>query len=214
MQKIARIYLRVSSADQDLARQSSIVASAKSAGYYVAGVYREKASGVSTDRPELQRMIVDLQPGDVVIAEKMDRISRLPLPQAEQLINQIRATGARLAIPGVIDLSELAVGTEGITKIVIDAVQDMLLKLALQTSHDDYLLRRERQEQGIFLAKQNGSYEGRKPNLIKHELILKLRAAGETIIATAALVGCSVSQVKRVCALQNDARSRPDIDNP
>lgn len=30
-------------------------------------------------------MIVDLQPGDVVIAEKIDRISRLPLHKAEKL---------------------------------------------------------------------------------------------------------------------------------
>ena len=29
-------------------------------------------------------MIADLQPGDVVIAEKIDRISRLPLPEAEK----------------------------------------------------------------------------------------------------------------------------------
>lgn len=34
------------------------------------------------DRPELLRMIADLQPGEVVIAEKVDRISRLPRPSA------------------------------------------------------------------------------------------------------------------------------------
>ncbi|MDK6810708.1 recombinase family protein, partial [Ligilactobacillus agilis] len=76
-----RVYLRVSTDEQDLARQEAIVAEAKAAGYYVAGVYREKASGARPDRPELLRMVADLQPGEVVIAEKIDRISRLPLEE-------------------------------------------------------------------------------------------------------------------------------------
>ncbi len=58
--KIARIYLRVSTDEQDLTRQAEIEHSSRSAGYYIAGVYREKASGARTDRPELLRMIADL----------------------------------------------------------------------------------------------------------------------------------------------------------
>src|SRR4051812_46638555 len=77
--KVARIYLRVSTDEQDLTRQAEIEHGTRSAGYYIAGVYREKASGARADRPELLRMIADLQPGDVVVAEKIDRISRLPL---------------------------------------------------------------------------------------------------------------------------------------
>src|SRR5690625_2747837 len=80
---VARVYLRVSTDAQDLERQEAITTAAKAAGYYVAGIYREKASGARADRPELLRMIGDLQPGEVVIAEKIDRISRLPLPEAE-----------------------------------------------------------------------------------------------------------------------------------
>ncbi|KLB99870.1 resolvase, partial [Xanthomonas perforans] len=64
---------------------AAIVQEAKAAGFYVAGVYREKASGARADRPELLRMIEDLQSGEVVIAEKIDRISRLPLAEAERL---------------------------------------------------------------------------------------------------------------------------------
>jgi DNA invertase Pin-like site-specific DNA recombinase len=77
--KIARLYLRVSTDEQDLTRQADIVQSTRAAGYYIAGVYREKASGARVDRPELLRMIADLQPGEVVVAQKIDRISRLPL---------------------------------------------------------------------------------------------------------------------------------------
>jgi DNA invertase Pin-like site-specific DNA recombinase len=79
MIQAARVYLRVSTEEQDLARQEAIVAGARAAGFYVAAVYREKASGARPDRPELLRMVADLQPGEVVVAEKIDRISRLPL---------------------------------------------------------------------------------------------------------------------------------------
>jgi DNA invertase Pin-like site-specific DNA recombinase len=142
--KVARIYLRVSTAEQDLTRQASIEANTRAAGFYIAGVYREKASGARADRPELLRMIADLQPGDIVVAERIDRLSRLPLAEAEALVAMIRATGARLSIPGIVDLSELAAASDGVAKIVLESVQDLLLKLALQMARDDYDTRRER----------------------------------------------------------------------
>lgn len=129
---VARVYLRVSTDAQDLERQEAITTAAKAAGYYVAGIYREKASGARADRPELLRMIGDLQPGEVVIAEKIDRISRLPLPEAERLVASIQAKGASLAVPGVVDLSDLAAEAQGVAKIVLEAVQIMLFRLALQ----------------------------------------------------------------------------------
>lgn len=200
MMHVARLYFRVSSEDQDLDRQERIVDEAKAAGYYVAGVYREKASGARADRPELLRMIDDLQPGEVVIAEKIDRISRLPLVEAERLIASIRAKGARLAVPGIVDLSELASEATGIAKVVIEAVQDMLLRVALQSARDDYEDRRERQRQGIEGAKRKGRYNGRRPNVGIHRQILALRAAGRSISETAEIAQCSASLVKRVWA--------------
>jgi len=196
--KVARLYLRVSTQTQDLQRQEALIDAAKSDGYYVAGVYREKASGARADRPELLRMIADLQPDEVVIAEKIDRISRLPLPEAEQLINAIKAKGAKLAVPGIVDLSELTNAADGVAKVVLESVQDMLLRLALQMARDDYEDRRERQRQGIMLAKSAGRYTGRKANTKIHERIIALRKSGCSIPDTARLAGCSESQVKRI----------------
>lgn len=143
--KIARIYLRVSTDEQDLTRQADIEQSTRAAGYYIAGVYREKASGTRADRPELLRMIADLQPGEVVVAEKIDRISRLPLAEAEQLVASIRTKGAKLAVPGLVDLSDFAAAADGVARIVLESVQELLLRLALQMARDDYETRRERQ---------------------------------------------------------------------
>lgn len=200
--RVARIYLRVSTEQQDIERQEDIAQAAKAVGYYVAGVYREKASGARADRPELLRMIADLQPGEVVIAEKIDRISRLPLAEAERLVASIRDKGARLAVPGVVDLSELAGEAKGVAKIVLESVQEMLLKLALQMAREDYEDRRERTRQGIEIARQAGKYKGRVPRTATHARIVALRRAGHSITKTAELAACSVSQVKRVWAMR------------
>lgn len=199
--KVARIYQRVSTAEQDLTRQAAIEDAATAAGFYIAGVYREKASGARADRPELLRMIADLRPGDVVIAESIDRISRLPLEEAEKLIATIRATGAKLSVPGIVDLSDIAAASDGVAKIVLESVQELLLKLALQMARDDYDQRRNRQRQGVALAKTDGKYKGRKTDKTTHERIVALRTGKYTIADTARLAGCSPSQVKRVWAM-------------
>ena len=145
-------------------------------------------------------MIADLQPGEVVIAEKIDRISRLPLADAEKLIASITAKGAKLAIPGIVDLSELAAGADDTAKIVLESVQEMLLKLALQMARDDWETRKERQRQGVELAKVAGKYAGRKADVGTHERIIELRGTGKTIAETAKRAGCSTAQVKRIWA--------------
>jgi len=202
--KTARIYIRVSTDEQDTSRQHQLIEQAKASGYYVAGVYTEKASGTIADRPELQRMIADLQAGDVVIAEKIDRISRLPLPEAEKLIAAIKAKGAKLSVPGIVDLSEIE--ADGVAKIVLDAVQDMLLKLALQMARDDYETRRERQAQGIALAQQEGRYKGRKADTKKQAQVIALREAGKSLAEVADLTGYSVSNVKKILKADKEAK--------
>src|SRR4051812_9161819 len=179
--QIARLYLRVSTDEQDLARQADIEHSARQAGYYIAGVYREKASGARADRPELLRMIADLQPGEVVVAEKIDRLSRLSRAEAELLVASIRDKGARLAVPGVVDLSDLVAEAQGVAKIVLESVQELLLKLALQMAREDYEDRRERQRQGVDLARRAGKYVGRQANPTTHGRIMALRSSGHSI---------------------------------
>ncbi len=145
-------------------------------------------------------MIDDLQPGEVVIAEKIDRISRLPLIDAEKLVASIRAKGAKLSVPGVIDLSEIAENFKGVPRIVLKSVQKLLLKLALQMAYYDYEDRRERQRQGIVLAKGAGRYKGRLADTAMHARVIALRTGGNSIAQTAMYAGCSETQVKRICA--------------
>lgn len=196
--KIARIYLRVSTDGQDLLRQEQLVDDAKAQGYYVANVYRDKDSGTKMDRPDLVRLIADLQPGEVLIAEDLDRITRGELAESEQLIKQIRSKGARLAIPGVVDLTEVSVGQDGPAKILMDGMQDMLMRLALYQARNDWEKRRRRAAEGIKLAKAAGKYKGRQADQKLHQRIITLREGGHSIGATAELLGCGTTTVKRV----------------
>ena len=194
--KAARIYLRVSTENQNLARQSILIEKAKAEGYYIAGIYQEKSSGARADRPILDQLIRDLQKGDVIIAEHIDRITRLPLPEAEKLIARIKEKGAFLAIPGIIELSQIDTDSE-IARIVLDSIQSMLLKIALQMAREDYEQRRKRQAAGIAEAKNNGRYKGKQADTQKHQLIIELRK-NHTLHDTAKLAQCSVSLVKLV----------------
>ncbi|MDK4565679.1 recombinase family protein, partial [Kingella kingae] len=105
MKNVARIYCRVSTYDQDLSRQLELRKWAEERGFYVAKVYAEKASGRTIDRPKLNEMLDDLQARETVIAENIDRLSRLPIKEAELLIQQIKDKGARLLLPNVLDVS-------------------------------------------------------------------------------------------------------------
>ncbi|NQY37132.1 MAG: recombinase family protein [Alteromonadaceae bacterium] len=68
-------------------------------------------------------------------------------------------------------------------------------------ARDDYETRKERQFQGVQLAKQAGKYLGRQANKGVHKQIIALRKSGSTITQTASIAGCSVSQVKRIWAI-------------
>lgn len=197
--KIARIYIRVSTAQQDTTRQESLIEQARAQGYYIAGVYSEKESGAKADRPELQRLLADLQPGDVIIAEKLDRLTRLPLAQADALLANIKAKGAHLAIPDVLDLSEVIAGTANETaRIVLDALQAMLLRIALQAAREEYETRRRRQAEGIAVAKSLGRRFGKQPDRKLHGRIIELRTAGYSKNKTAELLETSPATVARV----------------
>lgn len=203
--KIARIYGKFSTPEKELALQKMAV----DYGFYVTKIYKEKELESRPDKPALLRMISDLQKNDVIIAETFYLISRLPLSTAEKLVTSIREKKAKLAIPGLVDLSELAVESDSKFHSVLVSVQDLLLKLSLQIARDDYHLRYEKQRRGVQRAKKAGKYSGRKANTRIHKHIITLRQSGFTIGQTAVQAGCSISQVKRIWAMHK-ARKQSD----
>jgi DNA invertase Pin-like site-specific DNA recombinase len=201
--QIARIYQRVSTEGQDLIRQDALKAEAEAKGYNVVATYSEKASGTSEDRPELQRMLKDLGKGDIIIAEHLDRITRLPMDKAEALMASIKAKGATVSVPGLIDLPK---ADDERTNIVMDTMQTMLLKLALYQCRADWETRRQRQQQGIARVKAEDALkplaerknQGRKPDTFVNSKIVELRGLKYTIAKIASTLNVSESQVKLI----------------
>lgn len=205
MQKTARVYLRVSTLQQNLDRQRDIIKEAKKNGFYIAGVYEEKASGVNVSRPELNRLIGDLQEGDWVIAEKLDRITRLPPREAELLIARITEKGAKLHVPDVFsfdNIDELMGQGDTLPKYLaeplMEALQKMFLRMALSIAHEDWKTRRERARQGMERAKKEGKMKGKIPNKALHNSIIQLTMKGMSISGIASALQCSPSTVSKV----------------
>ena len=64
-------YARVSTADQRLDRQSDMLLE-----YGVDELFTEKMSGTKKNRPELDRLLMQLKPGDTVVVESLSRLGR------------------------------------------------------------------------------------------------------------------------------------------
>ena len=217
--KIARIYLRVSTLQQNLERQRKIIDEAKKNGFYIAGIYEEKASGVNASRPELNRLIDDLQEGDWVIAERIDRITRLPPREAELLIQRITEKGAKLHVTDVFSFGNLdELMGEGdslpkyLTEPLMEALQKMFLRMALSIAHEDWKTRRERANQGIARAKKEGRMKGRPANEELHKSIIQLTLNGVSITGIASALKCSTSTVSKVRRAYNRKHKSGDKD--
>ena len=79
-------YARVSTRDQDLIAQDAELMAAG-----CAKVFKEKISGAKTDRPELAKVIRRLEPGDVLLVTRLDRLAR----STRDLLNVLAAVGER-----------------------------------------------------------------------------------------------------------------------
>lgn len=208
--KIARIYCRVSTKEQNLDRQLNLKHWAEQRGFYVAHIYAEKQSGRTSNRTQLKEMLNDLQDGETVIAENIDRLSRLPLSEAEKLIEQIKNKGAKLLLPNVLDFPEVSQDKNSMEYIVFNAMQDLLLKIMLKSASDDYELRRQRQKEGIRIAQQKGVILGRKMEQKKIDDVYIMRIKRNLSISeTARILNCSESSVKRITRMIKKGSYKP-----
>src|SRR5579863_5110696 len=74
----ARAYLRASTVEQDTSRaREQIELFAADRGLPIVGTFIENESGAKLARPELFRLLSDSKPGDVLLVEQVDRLSRL-----------------------------------------------------------------------------------------------------------------------------------------
>lgn len=171
-------------------------------GHRIAGWYVENASGASLNRPELTRMLSDMEPGDVILLEQVDRLSRLNDAGWQILRKEI--TDKRLSVVSLdLPTSHMALTNavnDDFTRSMLKAVNGMMLDMLAAIARKDYEDRRRRQSEGIIKAKAEGKYRGRVADAQKHELIRTLRLVnGKSLRETARLAGVSKMTVIRVC---------------
>lgn len=198
-----RAYLRASTTDQDANRARKELADfAASHGLNVACWYAENESGATLQRPELMRLLADASPGDVLLVEQVDRISRLTDADWQKLRALIDQKGIRIValdLPTSHMLVKGAVGAgDDFTGRMLSAINGMLLDMLAAIARKDYEDRRRRQAQGIEKAKAAGAYGGRKSDEELHKRVRDALGAGLGIRATARVVGCSSTTVIRI----------------
>jgi DNA invertase Pin-like site-specific DNA recombinase len=117
-------------------------------------VFTDKASGKDTQRPQLQAMLTHVREGDHVYVHSMDRLAR-SLGDLEGLVKGL--TGRGVAVSFV---------TQGMTFTGDDSpMNTLMLQLLGAVGQFERALIKERQREGIAIAKTKGVYRGRKPSL-------------------------------------------------
>lgn len=167
-------YIRVSSLDQNTERQLE--------GVDLDKRFTDKASGKDTKRPQLQAALDYLRDGDVLVVHSMDRLAR-NLDDLRRIVNELTQRGV------VVEFVK-----EHLTFTSEDnAMSKLLLSVMGAFAEFERSLIKERQREGIALAKKAGVYKGRKPSLTPERVVeLKQRiAAGEKKAALAREFGIS-----------------------
>jgi len=204
-----RAYLRASTADQDANRaRENLEWFAGDHNHKIAASYVENASGASSERAELRRLLDDAQVGDILLVEAIDRLSRLPQSEWERLRAEIEGKGLRvvaLDLPTSHDALTKSSSDE-FTARMLDAVNRMMLDMVAAIARKDYEQRRQRQAQGIAKAKEKGVYKGRPVDRDKHARIRELLEKDFSIRKTAEIAGAAPSTVQKVKqAIPSDA---------
>ena len=139
-------YIRVSTLDQHTERQLE--------GQQLDKRFTDKASGKDVKRPQLQTALEYLREGDVLVVHSMDRLAR-NLDDLRKLVLGLTARGV------VVEFVK-----EHLTFTGQDSpMANLLLSVMGAFAEFERALLRERQREGIAVAKRKGLYKGRKRSL-------------------------------------------------
>jgi DNA invertase Pin-like site-specific DNA recombinase len=195
-----RAYLRASTDQQDATRaQQDLERFVSDRGLSIAATYVENESGASLKRPELFRLLGDCQPGDILLVEQVDRLSRLNGDDWEKLKHEIAARKVRIVALDLPSSHAMATNNQDeFTGRMLEAVNAMLLDMLAAVARKDYQDRKRRTAQGIARAKAADKFKGRPENKERNARIKKQLVNGLTWTEIQNLVGCSRATVARV----------------
>ena len=144
-------YIRVSTFEQNPDRQLE--------HYKVDKTFTDKASGSDTKRPALEALLDFVREGDTIVVHSMDRLAR-NLVDLRCLVQKMTQRGIHIEF---IKENLIFTGEDS-------PMANLLLSVMGAFAEFERSLIKERQMEGIALAKKKGVYKGRKAVLSKEQI--------------------------------------------
>jgi DNA invertase Pin-like site-specific DNA recombinase len=193
-----RLYARVSTLDQELDSQIETLKKFAKDDDYV--LYHEKLSGKDTNRPELRKMMRDLEKGDMVVVIKLDRLAR-SLYDLQTITKYIEEKGC----------SFISLGDSGIDTSTPNG--KLLFQVMGAFAEFEKNLINKRMEEGRRYARLKGVKMGR-PDLktgkkngsryLDRNQIIRLHKEGKSANQIRKELGCSINPVLRIIHESDD----------
>ncbi|MBR0760711.1 recombinase family protein [Bradyrhizobium japonicum] len=195
-----RAYLRASTDEQDATRaREQVETFATERGLEIAAFYIENESGAKLARPELFRLLADSRPGDILLVEQVDRLSRLTAADWERLKGELAARRVKVVALDLPTSWMMATNSaDEFTGRMFEAINGMLLDMLAAVARKDYDDRRRRQAQGQAKAKAEGRYKGRPEDTDRNAGISRMLASGVSWSAIQDATGCSRATIAKI----------------
>ncbi|MGH2233229.1 recombinase family protein, partial [Enterococcus faecalis] len=120
----------------------------------VSKVFSDKLSGQSVERPQLQAMLNYIREGDIVVVTELDRLGRNN-KELTELMNQIQIKGATLEVLNLPSMN--GIEDENLRRLI----NNLVIELYKYQAESERKRIKERQAQGIEIAKKKGKFKGR-----------------------------------------------------
>lgn len=161
-------YCRVSSQDQNLERQIEAVSEFAKANYKVdliddKNLFCDKYSGKDFNRPNWIKLSNLLREGDVLIVKELDRLGRNK-EMIHEVLKDLKNSGIIVKILDIpTTLIDFGSYDNDIAKSMMDMINNVLIEVLSTIAEQERVKIKQRQAEGIKIAKDEGKYKGRQP---------------------------------------------------
>jgi DNA invertase Pin-like site-specific DNA recombinase len=172
------LYVRVSSKDQNIARQ---LVDAQKLDIPEENIFKDKQSGKDFNRPEYQRLINTIKEGDVVYFHSIDRLGRnyeAIIEEWNRITKEIKADIIILDMP-LLDTTARGQDLTG------RFIADMVLQILSYVAQKERESIKERQAEGIKIAVNEGKYRHADYDIEEYHRLEKVVADGNMSVVAA-----------------------------
>ena len=158
-------YIRVSSKDQNPERQFRAIKEFEK-NIEDKNIYIDKQTGKDFNRKSYQKLKNILRKGDILIVKELDRLGRNKEMIKDEL-NELSNKGINIKI---LNIPTTLIVLPEESSWVIKMVNNILIEVLAAIAEEERTKIRQRQSEGIAIAKAEGKYKGRKADELPKNL--------------------------------------------